>query len=124
MAKDPRLKSKIVIDALFVDGKSQFKFPLKCAYQYYPEHPRFLGLQYTVSVSKRSFKKAVDRNKIKRRIREAIRLNISDLSAKIIDTQYLPIMFVYVGKEILDYSIIEKSVISSIIKLDREIERK
>ena len=59
---------------------------------------------YGVSVSKRSFKKAVDRNLIKRRMRAAIQ------HVKTHRHSSHDVMLIYVGKEILDYTIIEKSI--------------
>lgn len=106
--KTLRLKSKKAIDSLFVDGKSAFKYPIKLLYS-----PRFNNQTpstYGVSVSKRSFKKAVDRNLIKRRMREAIQ-NINEHRLESHD-----VMLIYVGKEILDYKVIEKSVLSLLSK--------
>src|SRR5690606_18210786 len=69
-----KLKSKILIDRLFAEGRSRHKFPVKLIYL------RVKDLDLTnnkagVSVPKRSFKKAVDRNYLKRLLREAYRKN-------------------------------------------------
>lgn len=69
--------------------------------------------QVLFSVSKRSFKHAVDRNLIRRRIKEAYRLNKSFLA-----NNFPPyIAFIYVAKEILPYQNIEKSIKSVLKKL-------
>lgn len=63
---------------------------------------------YGVSVSKRNFKLAVDRNRIKRQMREATRLqmnNIPDTGGRVI-----AMMFIYAGREKLEYNLIEKSI--------------
>jgi ribonuclease P protein component len=72
--KEERLKSKIKIGLLFSDGQSVSKYPLRLVY--------FEGAvgtdaqtQMGVSVSKRNFKRAVDRNYFKRVLRETYRLN-------------------------------------------------
>ena len=114
MILDPRLKSKIIIDKLFVEGTSLFHFPLKMMFkQQILDGDQSLsassGLQYGVSVSKRTFKRAVDRNKIKRRMREAIRLQKNHYLDKITVPTYSSMMFIYVGKEIIDYKIISRA---------------
>ena len=72
--KKDRLKSQKLIEKLFLEGKSVSSFPLKLIYlktQVSGAHVIKAG----VSVSKRNFKKAVDRNRIKRLLRECYRLN-------------------------------------------------
>ena len=72
--KNEKLKSKITIGLLFSEGKSVSKYPLRLVY-----HSGNLGdeqfLKVGVSVSKKYFKKAVDRNYFKRVLRETYRLN-------------------------------------------------
>ncbi len=72
--KNEKLKSKITIGLLFSDGKSVSKYPLRLVY-----HAGSLGedqkIKMGVSVSKKYFKKAVDRNYFKRVLRETYRLN-------------------------------------------------
>lgn len=72
--KNEKLKSKITIGLLFSEGKSVSKYPLRLVY-----HSGALGdeqqLKVGVSVSKKYFKKAVDRNYFKRVLRESYRLN-------------------------------------------------
>jgi ribonuclease P protein component len=72
--KNEKLKSKITIGLLFTDGKSVSKYPLRLVY-----HSGSLNdgqkLKMGVSVSKKNFKKAVDRNYFKRILRETYRLN-------------------------------------------------
>jgi ribonuclease P protein component len=72
--KNEKLKSKITIGLLFTDGKSVSKYPLRLVY-----HSGSLSdnqkLKMGVSVSKKNFKKAVDRNYYKRILRETYRLN-------------------------------------------------
>lgn len=69
-----KLKSRKQIELLFAKGKSISAFPVKVFYlpvEHTPVHP----VQVGVGVSARNFKKAVDRNTIKRRMREAYRLH-------------------------------------------------
>jgi ribonuclease P protein component len=72
--KFEKLKSRKQIELLFAKGKSISSFPVKVFYlpvEHTPVHP----VQVGVGVSARNFKKAVDRNTIKRRMREAYRLH-------------------------------------------------
>ncbi len=99
--KKEKLKSKIIIDRLFAEGNSLKKYPLRLI---------FLPLEKTseavnkaaVSVPKRNFKRAVDRIKIKRLMREAYRKN-KYLVTSNLDTSYA-LMFIYTGREINDYT--------------------
>lgn len=72
--KNEKLKSKITIGLLFTDGKSVSKYPLRLVYH---SGPLSGGqkIKMGVSVSKKNFKKAVDRNYFKRILRETYRLN-------------------------------------------------
>ena len=70
-----------------------------------------------ISVSKRYFKHAVDRNLVKRRTREAYRLNKSILLQKKDSPLPASIAFVYIGKKIEDFAKIEKSMKSILHKM-------
>lgn len=76
--KKEKLTSKIIIDRLFKKSDSRFKYPFRILFlsenSYSEEFP-----QIVISVSKRNFKRAVDRNRIKRLIREAYRLQKVEL---------------------------------------------
>ncbi|MGZ0015724.1 ribonuclease P protein component [Yeosuana sp. AK3] len=95
-SKKEKLKSKKLIDALFVKGQSVSAFPLRLVYMptTFSEDVLF---KTGVSVSKRHFKHAVDRNRIKRLMREAYRLNkavyFNNISAP------YAFMILYIGKE-------------------------
>ena len=78
--KNEKLKSRKAVEELFARGKSQNIFPIRVSYQFFPvEAEGQAGLQIGVSVSKRYFKKAADRNRIKRLLREAYRLQKNEL---------------------------------------------
>ncbi|GHA38726.1 ribonuclease P protein component [Salinimicrobium marinum] len=98
--KDEKLKSKILISQLFVEGKSLNKYPLKLVYLPV-SRPGFENHKTAVSVPKRNFKKAVERIFLKRLMREAFRKN-KYLVTSNMNTKYA-FMFIYTGREKLSY---------------------
>ena len=107
-----RLKSAKKIQSLFVTGKSLFKFPVKLAYRVeIPDQGARAEIKAAFSVPKKRIKKAVDRNKVKRRMREAYRLNKMVLWDEVKNEEIsVSLMWVYVSDEILEYSNIEKAI--------------
>lgn len=102
--KNEKLKSKITIDLLFSKGKSVSKYPLRLVYvesDYGIAESSEQKLKMGVSVSKKYFKKAVDRNYFKRVLRETYRLN----KHLLIDNLDKPhaFMFFYQTKDRLSY---------------------
>ena len=95
-----KLKSKTTIDLLFSKGKSVSKFPLRLVYCPV-ELPNGESLKMGVSVSKKYFKKAVDRNYFKRILRESYRLNKQALLQN--TNQKFAFMFFYQTKDRLTY---------------------
>ena len=119
--KAERLSSKKNINQLFEKGSektdSVFLYPFRVVYLSEPKKESE-AVAILISVSKRSFKKAVDRNKIKRRIKEAYRLNKLIFYQNPLQQIPAHIAFIYVGKEIIPYSNIEgkmKSVLQKIV---------
>jgi len=94
-----KLKKQKVIDLLFTEGKTVTKYPLRLVYV--PLDAGNEPLQMGVSVSKRYFKKAVDRNYYKRVLRECYRQQ-KHLLLDSLDQPYA-IMFFYQTKERLSY---------------------
>jgi ribonuclease P protein component len=117
LKKDERLCSQKIIGEMFSSGESFLSYPLKVVFlktnsmQAYP-------VQATFTVSKRNFKRAVTRNLLKRRMREAFRLNKSgfydELAAKDL---HIALMFVFIGKDVIEFPIIEKAMISAFKKV-------
>jgi ribonuclease P protein component len=97
--KQERLKSHKLIEQLFSNGKSFSVFPIKALYQFTALNSGTF-LQAGVAVSKKNFKKAVDRNRVKRLLREAYRLQKKDLQNQLqVKNKQLVIFFIYTGKD-------------------------
>lgn len=106
--KAEKLKSKKIIDLLFTEGKSVSKYPLRLVYiqhDFEEEVPIKMG----VSVSKKYFKNAVDRNYFKRVLRECYRLN-KHLLINNLNEKYC-FMFFYQSKDRLEYAEINEKTI-------------
>jgi ribonuclease P protein component len=117
--KAEKLKSKNTIDLLFSEGKSVSKYPLRLVYVFLKddvESPIKIG----VSVSKKYFKKAVDRNYFKRVLRESYRLN-KHLLPKITGKPYA-MMFFYQTSEHLSYDEIHSKTILLFEKFKIQID--
>ena len=103
--KSERLKSKNTIDLIFSKGKSVSKYPLRLVYAAV-ETDSNQPIQVGVSVSKKHFKKAVDRNYFKRVLRETYRLNKQLLYPT--GEQRYAFMLFYQTSERLPYAEIEE----------------
>jgi ribonuclease P protein component len=112
LKKEERLCSRIQIEKLFSAGASFLVYPLKVVYSEI-NFPEPFPAKAAFAVSKKLFKKAVRRNLIKRRMREAYRLNKHLLNSEKLSSQNA-IMFIYVSKEILDFHSIEKAMKKSL----------
>ena len=112
--KQEKLKKKKLIAELFARGKSISVFPLKMVYLEI-DHDSDYKIQAGVSVSKRNFKNAVDRNRIKRLMREAYRKNKYSIYNSE-DTKKHIIMFIYQGKKEMSYQLMEEKLIKLIEK--------
>src|SRR5688500_20253518 len=100
--KTEKLKSWKLVEELFARGKSLHLFPILISYKFLPLlENETTRLQVGVSVSKRNFKKAVDRNRIKRLLREAYRLQKREL-IQILKEQEKKgyVFFIYTDKQI------------------------
>lgn len=118
--KNEKLKSRKQLDELFVKGKPFLVFPVKTVFLLSDtiEKP---AVKMGVGVSKKNFKLAVNRNRIKRLLREVYRINklpLIDFANE--KKKNISVFFLYVNKELCEYSVLNekmKKIIEKIIKI-------
>ncbi len=99
LSKSERLKSKKDIDTLFLSGKAFFVFPFKVFYRLIENEVVTEPLLFGITVPKKIFRRAVDRNSIKRKVREIYRVNKPELKKSLSEQhKTLHLMLVYVDK--------------------------
>ena len=113
-----RLKSRKIINQLFSKGSSIGQYPFRWVWIDVADPLSDFPIQFTVSVPKRKFPKAVQRNRIKRQVREAYRLHKDQLyeSQKEVQLQKA-LMVIYTGKEEMSSKEIHKTMRKSVRKL-------
>lgn len=119
LRKKERLCSKKQIGELFEDSNSFFVYPFRVIWRMTDEQRDF-PVQFAISVGKRRIKRAVKRNYLKRRIKEAYRLNkhiiTDDLTGKSLD-----VMLVYMTSDMKEFSDIEPSMVKLLKRMNVEI---
>jgi len=121
LGRNERLTSRKQIEQLFKEGKNFHLFPFRI---YYIQGKEQAGggtedrLKFGVGVSSRNFKRAVDRNRIKRLIREAYRKEKNGLKMLLQEKgQLLHVFFLYTGKELPDHTIVNDKVKLALTRL-------
>lgn len=124
LRKEERLRSKIAFEYIFEHGSRFSAGVLRFFYASdLPPHISKVPLAVAVTAPKRNFKKAVDRNLLKRRMREAFRLNkhilLPELKRK---DKNLVVLIKYNIRTVEDYHSIEKSMIKGLRRLGNDLE--
>ena len=119
LGKQERLKSRKLIEELFSKGQRISVFPYRVFYQFLQHDVSMKkNLQFGAGAGTRNFKKAVDRNRIKRLTREAWRLQNTELKKKLdAHTHDLAVFFIYTGKELPAFDFVKEKTALIIEKL-------
>ena len=125
--KEERVAGKKRIESLFALGRSFLAYPFRIVFYENPCVSASQSVSILVSIPKKRLKKATARNRMKRLVREAYRLNkhkfLPDLS---LGNHQVDIAFVYIKDELSEYDVVEKSIckalreISGKLKIERE----
>jgi ribonuclease P protein component len=121
--KEYKLCSQKVIQSIFDEKKSVKAYPFLIHYSLIPLSSD-ASFQITVSAPKRNFKKAHDRNRIKRLMREAIRKNKLILEPLLLENgQQLALFMVYIAREELSLDFLQKKTKQLFKQLINEISK-
>lgn len=126
LGKQERLCSRKLIDSLFKGGGSRAMsgFPLRMVYAVTERHEGEPAAQILVSVPKRCFKRAVKRNRIKRLVREAYRLNkhiLADALERHKPQMSATMAFIYTDSHLHDYATMEQRVRNLLTRLSERL---
>ncbi|MFN4913983.1 MAG: ribonuclease P protein component [Sphingomonadales bacterium] len=116
------LRSQKAITGLFQPGFFVSSYPLRINYLFQPKPDSAPAFQVLFSVSKKRFKKATDRNRVKRLLREVYRLNQQQLAGlSLPDNQQLAMALIYTGQEQLTFQTIQAAFLQCVQKMERKM---
>ena len=119
---EERLKNRKCIDRLFKSGRKITTASIKAVFYLSNEADDTSTLKVAFAVPKKAIRKSNKRNTLKRRMRESYRLHRQPLKAFLENkSHYLEVIFIFLGKEILSYQVIEKDILYCLEKLKGEI---
>ena len=121
LSKEEKLCSRKKIEQLFAAGSSFAQYPLRIVYRIHEKNNPEELPQFFVSIPKRKFKKAVKRVWLRRRVREAYRLNKQLLPD--MESQSIDMAFLYTSNEAMDYHRIEHSMKEILNRLAHNIHK-
>jgi ribonuclease P protein component len=126
LGKEERMKSRKQIEHLFNEGEKFSVHPFRIFYSVsslHSTHNSQLTTCFGIGVSSRNFKKAVDRNRIKRLGREAWRTQNKALKEKLKTSgKQLNVFFIYTAKELPDFKTVNEKVVLALKKLSAKTD--
>ncbi|MDR0982087.1 MAG: ribonuclease P protein component [Culturomica sp.] len=121
LGKSERIKHTILFEELFASGESFIKYPLRIVVKKSSHTTHDVRLRFGVSVSKKKFKSAVSRNRVKRLIRESYRLNKDILISVIPEGETYDLLFIFLSDTLPVYSKIETAMIHALETLQKRL---
>lgn len=120
--KKEKLKSKKLLDELFTQGNSFVVFPMKIFFRVVENKLPDTTIQVGVGVSKKYFKHATKRNRVKRLLRETYRQNKLSLHELLNNSdKQLTVFFLYIDKELISYQTLENKMKIALEKLIKQL---
>ena len=109
--KEERLKSNTLIQELLKQGKTVSAFPLKIYWKISNDPIQKYPVRLAIAVPRKKFRRAVDRNLIKRRTRESYRRNKNLLYENLSDTkQKLIVLIIYISDDFISYNELDSAL--------------
>ncbi|MDD4372675.1 MAG: ribonuclease P protein component [Bacteroidales bacterium] len=121
--KNERLHGHNAISTLFANGQSFYVYPFKVIFVHNKAEEDGTEVRILISVSKKKVKNAVDRNHIKRMIREAWRLNKQAVINKVSSVnKQIDIALIYTGQQTPEFILVQKKIKAIIKRLIQDYE--
>lgn len=126
LCKEERLHGRNAVESLFknTESRSMVAFPLRVVYVLTPPmEDTHINVRMLVSVSKKHFKRAVKRNRVKRQVREAYRKHKYPLIEAVRKTgnHHLSLAFVWLDDKLYDTEIVEKKVDKLLVRIKEKL---
>lgn len=119
LTKSERLCSRILFGELMASGVSFVKYPFRVVYKV-SSQPGDCPGRIAISAGKKKFKRAVQRNRIKRLVRESYRLHKSELAASLPEGCTVDMLFIYLDKTLPTFEKTEKAVTEALQKIAQQ----
>ena len=122
-SKSEKLKSRKLLNQVFAEGKSLNAFPLKITFTS-KDIETITSAKVGVGASSRYFKKAVDRNRVKRLLREAYRLHKNQLLEFLPEKKQVNVFILFIGKDMAETALIAEKMPTILQKLGTSFQNK